>query len=134
MAKVALFNSVINTLIVTIVLTGCANRARDLPPDLSHLSVKERLLPSDKESAEYCMTCDNLKTQLELTQKSILNVESQLRNIQTINQVKGSLGILLLPPVMLAMQNNDEESDEYRQLDEKKERILRIKNARECEW
>lgn len=132
MAKVVLFNSVINILIVATVLTGCANRARDLPPDLSHLSVKERLLLSDKESAEYCMTCDNLKTQLELTQKSIVNVENQLSNIQTSNQSKGSLGILLLPPVMLTMQNNDEISTEYRQLDEKKERILRIKNAREC--
>lgn len=133
MAKVVLSNLVINIVFITIILTGCANRARDLPPDLSHLPVKERLLPSDKESVEYCMTCDNLKTQLELTQKSILNVESQLSNIQSSNQSKGSLGILLLPPVMLTMQNNDEISEKYRKLDEKKERILRIKNARECE-
>lgn len=132
MAKVVLFNLVINALFVTILLTGCANRARDLPPDLSYLPVKERLLASDKASIEYCMTCDNLKTQLELTQKSILNVENQLNSIQVANQSKGSIGILLLPPVMLTMQNNDEISTEYRQLDEKKERILRIKNAREC--
>lgn len=132
MAKVVLFSLVINTLVVAIVFTGCANRARDLPPDMSYLPVKERLLASDKESAEYCMTCDNLVTQLELTQKSILNVENQLNNIQTSNQSKGSIGILLLAPVMLTMQNNDEITNEYRQLDEKKERILRIKNAREC--
>jgi hypothetical protein len=133
MAKVVLFNSVINILVFTALLTGCANRARDLPPDLSYLPVKERLLLSDKESAEYCMTCDTLKVQLELTQKSILNMENQLSNLQASNQSKASIGILLLPPVMLAMQNNDDLNTEYRQLDEKKERILRIKNARECE-
>ncbi|MDO9304301.1 MAG: hypothetical protein Q7T77_03170 [Sulfuricurvum sp.] len=134
MAKVVLFNSVINALIITTLFTGCANRARDLPPDLSHLPVKERLFVSDKESGEYCMTCDNLKTQLELTQKFILSVENQLSNIQASNQAKGSIGILLLPPVILTMQNSDEISTEYRQLDERKERIFRIKNARECEW
>src|SRR3989338_6830430 len=99
MAKVVLFNLVINALVVTTLLTGCANRARDLPPDLSYLPIKERLLASDKESAEYCITCATLKTQLELTQKSILKLENQLSNIQASNQSKGSIGIFLLPPV-----------------------------------
>lgn len=133
MAKVVLFNSVINTLIVSVFLIGCANRARDLPPDLSYLPPKERLLENDKTSVEYCMTCDNLKAQLELTQKSILNVENQLTSIQNANQSKGSIGILLFSPVMLTMQNTDELSGEYRQLDKQKELLLRIKSARECE-
>lgn len=133
MAKVVLFNSLINTLVITVVLTGCAHNARDLPPDLSYLPVKERLLTSDKESAEFCMTCDNLKAQLELTQKSISNVENQLNSIQASNQTKGSVGVLLFPPAMLTMQNNDEIYTQYTQLDAKKERILRIRNAHECQ-
>lgn len=133
MAKVVLLSSVINALVVTVVLTGCAHNARDLPPDLSSLPVKERLLASDKESAEYCMTCDNLKTQLDLTQKSISIVENQLNSIQASNQTKGSVGVLLFAPAMLTMQNNNEIYAQYTQLDEKKERILRIRNAHECQ-
>lgn len=79
------------------------------------------------------MTCDNLKTQLEQTKMSILSVENQLRSIQNSNQSKGSIGILLFSPMMLTMQNTDELSAEYRQLDKRKELLLRIKSARECE-
>ena len=133
MVKVVLLNSVINTLIVAVFLAGCANRAIDLPPDLSHLPIKDRLLENDKATAEFCMTCDNLKTQLEQTKMSILSVENQLSSIQNTNQSKGSIGILLFSPMMLTMQNTDELSAEYRQLDKRKELLLRIKSARECE-
>lgn len=132
MAKAGLFNLTINISVFLVFLSGCAQKARDLPPDLSQLPVQERLLITDKDSPEYNMNCADLKIQLEHIQASMSDAEKQLNSIQASNQAKGSIGILLFPPAMLTMQNNDEISTKYRQLDEKKERILRIQNAHEC--
>lgn len=133
MAKVVPFSSLISTYLIILLFTGCANRARDLPPDQSHLPPAERLLSKDKESSEYVLTCYELKAELDQTRNSLVKLENELYGVQAKNQSAGLVGILAFPPAMLAMNNNQKMVTEYRKLDEKRERILRIENARQCQ-
>ena len=79
------------------------------------------------------MTCYELKAELDQTRNSLVKLENELYGVQAINQSAGLVGILAFPPAMLAMNNNQKMVTEYRELDEKRERILRIENARQCQ-
>lgn len=132
MAKVALFSSNANALLAALLLAGCAHSARELPPDMSNLHPSHRLLPGDTASVEYSLSCPELKIDLAATRAALSRTETSLQGTQAENQSKGIAGLLIFTPVMLAMEDNETMKNQYRELDIKRERLLRIVQARQC--
>ena len=131
MAKVALFSSNASAVLAAFLLVGCAHLARDLPPDMSNLAPAHRLLPSDTTSPEYSMSCPELKAEIAATRAALSRTETQLQDIQSDNQSKVIVG-LIFAPFMLAMEGNETMKTQYRDLDIKRERLLRIVQSRQC--
>lgn len=134
MAKVVLFNSSISAVLGAFLLVGCAHSARELPPDMSALAPSHRLLPSDTASPEYSLSCPELKTELAATRAALSRTETRLQGTQADNQSKGIAGVLIFTPVMLSMEDNETMKTQYLDLDVKRERLLRIAQARQCPW
>ena len=132
MAKVALFNSNVSALLGAFLLLGCAHSARELPPDMSVLAPSNRLLPGDTASPEYSLSCPELKTELASTRAALSRTETHLQGTQTDNQAKGIAGVLIFIPIMLAMEDNETMKTQYLELDVRRERLLRIAQARQC--
>lgn len=132
MAKAVRFASYANALLGVLALGACAHPARELPPDMSAVAPAQRLLPGDAERPEYRLSCADLGHELGRTREAIAAIESELRMTQTDNQSKGVAGILIFTPIMLAMDENAPLKTRYRELDEHRERVLRIAQARQC--
>lgn len=132
MAKVELFNSNINAVLAAFLLVGCAHSARELPPDMSTIAPSSRLLPGDTASPEYSLSCPELKTELAVTRAALSQTETHLQGAHTDNQSTGIAGMLIFAPVMLAMKDNETMKAKYLELDVKRERLLRIAQARQC--
>lgn len=132
MAKAVLFNSNISAALGVFLLMGCAHSARELPPDMSVLAPSHRLLPSDTASPEYSLSCPELKTELAATRAALSRIEKHLQGAHADNQSKGIAGVLIFPPVMLTMENNETLKTQYLDLDVKRERLVRIAQARQC--
>lgn len=132
MAKAVRFSSRANALFAALLLAGCAHSARDLPPDMSNLTPVQRLLPGDTSTPEYSMSCSALKDELVTTRAALSRSESQLQNTQDENQSKGMAGVLVFTPVMLAMEDDPSAITRYRELDVKRERLIRIAQAHQC--
>ena len=132
MEKAALFGLRVSALAGAVLLMGCAHPARELPPDMSNLAPSQRLLPGDTTSPEYSISCTELKAELATTRDALSQTEAQLRGIQEENQSKGVAGLLIFSPIMLSMEDNETMKNRYRTLDEKRERLVRIAQARQC--
>ncbi|MBI5753055.1 MAG: hypothetical protein HZA59_13075 [Hydrogenophilales bacterium] len=132
MAKAALLVSRASALFGAMLLLGCAHPARELPPDMSNLAPSQRLLPGDTTRHEYAISCTELNAELAKTRDAISHIEAQVRGAQAENQSKGVAGILLFTPIMLSMEDNEPMKNRYRELDEHRERLLRIAQARQC--
>ena len=107
-------------------LTACAGPARELPPDLSSLPSSQRLLPDDLTSPEYGLACDALVHQIVIVRQRAGELDSRLRHIQADNQAKAAAGLALL------MADDTPSKNELSSLEARKERLLRIAQAREC--
>lgn len=144
MAKDALFNSNASALLAAFLLAGCAHSARELPPDMSNLHPAHRLLPGDTASPEYSLSCPELQIALVVTRAALSRIETSLQGIHADNQSKAIVGLIIFSPVMLAMEgnvtvlNNETMVDnatmqnQYRELDIKREHLLRIAQVRQC--
>lgn len=132
MVKAVQFNLTVSAVLGTLLLVGCAHSARELPPDMSALAPSHRLLPGDTASSEYSMSCPELKAELASTRTALSRTETHLQGTQTENQVKGIAGLLIFTPVMLAMEDNGTMKTQYLELDVKRERLMRIAQARQC--
>lgn len=118
--------------LVAVLLAGCAQPARDLPPDMSSLAPSQRLLPGDTSLPEYQLSCPQLQAELKTTRNALTVIEAQLQSAQGDNQSKGVAGLVLFTPILLAMDDNAPVKARYRDLDEQRERLLRIGQARQC--
>jgi hypothetical protein len=78
------------------------------------------------------MPCPELQQELVLTRAALSQTETQIQGTQDQNQAKGTAGILIFSPLMLAMEDNRVAVAQHRELDAKRERLLRIAQAREC--
>lgn len=132
MAKDVLFSSRASVWCAAVLLAGCAHSARDLPPDLSDRAPAHRLLPGDAASPEFSMSCPELRQELVLARAALSRTEARLQGTQDQNQSVGTAGILIFSPLMLAMEDNQEAVAQHRELDAKRERLLRIAQARQC--
>ena len=134
MAKVELFSlQAISLLCISLLCVGCAHSARDLPPDMSHLPPSMRLLPGDTESAEYTLDCKDINMALIQTRGHLKQIENSILGVQADNQAKGLVGITVFSPAMLLVGDNPELSKDYQESDQKRERLIRIAQARQCE-
>ena len=132
MEKVARFSSNASALLAAFLLLGCARSARDLPPDMSDLASAHRLFPGDATSAEYSISCPELKAELVATRAELSRTETQLQRTQADNQSKAIVGLVIFTPFLLAMEDNKTMKAQDRELDVKRERLLRIAQARQC--
>lgn len=132
MVKAVLLVSRASALFGVMLLLGCAHQARELPPDMSNLGLSLRLLPGDTARPEYAISCMDLRMDLAKTREELSRIEAQLRDAQAENQSKGIVGILLFTPIMLSMEDNEPMKNRHHELDEHRERLLRISQARQC--
>jgi len=114
-------------------LNACANPARDLPPDLSTLAPSQRLLPEDRQSAEFQLSCDTLVKELDAISTKTAAVQGSLQQARNDNQSKSVAGLLILTPIWLTMDNAEETKKTLAELETRKERIQRIVQAKGCE-
>ena len=132
MAKAALSALRASALFGAMSLLGCAHPARELPTDMSDLTPAQRLLPGDTSTPEYAISCTELTTELAQTNDALAHIEAELRRTQAENQSKGAAGVLLFAPILLLMEDKEPTKNRYRWLDERRERLLRITQARKC--
>lgn len=133
MAKVVLLNLQISSLLLaTVLLSGCAHSARELPPDMSHMQPTMRLLPSDKDSVEYTLSCTELKEELGNMKEKLSQIEMQMQGVQDENQAKGKTSVLVFSPAIFFIDDNKALNTVYQEMDQKKERIVRIAQSRQC--
>lgn len=144
MVKAVQLVSRVSAVFGAMLVLGCAHPARELPPDMSNLTPSQRLLPGDITRPEYVISCTELKAELATTYDALSRIEDQLRRTHAENQSKGVAGILLFSPIMLSMndgvpmennlsmEDNEPMKNQYRELDEHRERLLRIAQARQC--
>src|SRR5215475_4798277 len=113
-------------------LLSCAYRARELPPDLSALPPSQRILPEDYQSPEYSLSCDALSQELNGVRQRLSDLDKRIRETQTDNQAKAAAGLLLFTPLMLTLEIDEGTKNEFFEVEARRERILRIAQARGC--
>lgn len=132
MAK-AVRSSLLASLLALAGLAGCAQPSRELPPDLSARPASERLLAEDKQSREYALPCTELRRELNVTNHQAAELDQRLRATQSDNQGKGIAGILIFSPLMLTMDQQEDTKKLLLELETRKDRLLRISQARNCQ-
>ncbi|NWG87481.1 MAG: hypothetical protein HXY26_08250 [Hydrogenophilaceae bacterium] len=132
MAKAAR-SSLLASLLVLAGMAGCAQPPRELPPDMSAKPVGERLLAEDKQSKEYVLPCNELRRELDVTNHQVSELDQRLRAAQSDNQGKAIAGILIFTPLMLTMDQQEATKKHLVELETRKDRLLRISQARNCQ-
>jgi hypothetical protein len=112
-------------------LGGCAHPARELPPDISSADA-QRMRALDRESGEYAMSCDALSERHDAVAKDIVAGHEKLRQVRDGNQGKALAGLFILTPIWLSMENGTDDRKKLDELENQKERIERIRQARGC--
>ena len=112
-------------------LTSCAQRARDLPPDLGHLPPSQRLLQGDEQSSEYHLSCDDLTKRIVGLSSDIRTLEESLLLVQATN-FKVTLSGLFFTPALLTLNNASETKQKLDEVHQHKEKAIRIFQAK-CE-
>jgi hypothetical protein len=106
-------------------------RARDLPPDLSQRPPEERILGADKDSPEYSMDCQKLASRLVEVHAKLARETQVIQANQLQNDQQAAAG-LMLSPALLFMKDVPGAKQRFKELDEERERITRIAQARRC--
>ena len=128
-------SSLLRASALLLLLSGCIpmnpQRARDLPPDLSQRPPEERILVADKDSPEFSMDCQTLASRLVEVRAEMTGETRVIEANQSQNDAEAAAG-LVLSPVFLFMKDVPRAKQHYKELDEERERITRISQARRC--
>jgi hypothetical protein len=109
-----------------------AQRARDLPPDLSQRPPEERILEADKNSPEFSMDCEKLASRLAEVRADMAKEAQAIQANQSQNDVKSAVGLVVSPIAYLFEKDMARAKQHYKELDEARERITRISQSRRC--
>ena len=115
-----------------LLVTACARSSPDLPPDLSSLPAQQRLMPGDLESSEGGLDCAGLKQATADNKAAIQSYEAAIAGNRAHNQAVGYFSAVLLPPLVLAVRNDDEAKKALDKLQAKADRIDRLSKAKGC--
>jgi hypothetical protein len=116
----------------SLILGACAREAVELPPDLSNLPPEQRLTTDDRGSAEFGYSCAELREIGQTTVSLSDELEGRIRSNRGKNQAVSFLGGMLFPPAVLLVSMDDDAKDVLNRLQVKRDRIQRIRTARNC--
>lgn len=90
------------------------------------------MLPGDADSAEGQLDCAGLRQAAAATKREIAAYESTIAANRGHNQAVGYVSAVLLPPLALALRNDDDAKAALNRLQLQSDRIDRLSKARRC--
>ncbi len=111
---------------------ACAQSARELPPDVGHLAPDARLHPGDQNDPVYRLGCPGVDAAIAEARQARASLEARIADARVRNQASVSSAIALFPAAILSADPHTYEHETIRVLDERLERLDRIRVAKRC--
>lgn len=115
-------------LATALLAAACAQGARELPPDMSRLASEERLKPGDRDDPAFALECPDLKRTIADVKSERAQHEAKIADARVRDQV----AVFLLWPLVLLPDPNKAEKEAIETLDERADRLDRIRAAKRC--
>lgn len=115
-------------LAVALLAVGCAQGARELPPDTSQFVPEERLQPGDRNDPAFSLECPDLNRAIAGLKSERAQHERKISKSRVGNQV----AVYLFPWMTLLPDPNNAEKDAIQALEERADRLNRIRAAKRC--
>lgn len=122
-------------LAAALLAAGCAQGARELPPDMSRFAQEDRLQPGDRDDPAFALKCSDISQAIIDVKNERLQHEARVTEARVRNQVVILPGLMFLPaaPLALLADPHITEHEAIRKLEERFERLDRIRAAKRCE-
>lgn len=123
------------TLAAALLAAGCAQGARELPPDMSRVAQEDRLQPGDRDDPVFARQCSDISQAIIDVKNERLQHEARITETRVRNQVV-IFPVLVFPPAVPLALLADPHSTEHEaiiKLEERLERLDRIRTAKRCE-
>lgn len=115
-----------------LIANGCAQAARELPPDMSRVAPHERLQAEDKSDPAFMLPCAEIQDVISSIRQERARHETLVVDSRVRNQAVVYTGLVLFPPALLFMDPNLAEHEKIRSLEERLDRLDRIRVAKGC--
>jgi len=119
-------------IVVAFLTAACAQSARELPPDMSRLAPEDRLQPGDRDDPTFALQCSDISQVVVDVKKERAQHEAKIAEARARNQGAIYFGALLFPPAVLLAEPNTTAIKAIQKLDERAERLDRIRAAKRC--
>ena len=115
-------------LAAALLAAGCAQGARELPPDMSQLAPQERLQPGDRNDPAFVLECSDLNRTIADLKSERAQHEAKMAESRVGNQ----MAVYLVPLAVLLPDPNKAERDAIQTLEARADRLNRIRAAKRC--
>ena len=116
-------------LAAVLLAAGCAQGARELPPDMSRLAPEERLWPGDRNDPAFVLECPDLNRAIADLKSERAQHEARVAESHVGNQV----AVYLFPLAVLLPDPQKAEKEAIQTLETRADRLNRIRAAKRCE-
>lgn len=116
-------------LATALLAAGCAQGARELPPDMSRFAPEERLQPGDRNDPAFVLECPDLNRATADLKSERAQHEAKMAESRVGNQV----AVYLFPLAVLLPDPQKAEKEAIQTLEARADRLNRIRAAKRCE-
>ena len=115
-------------LAASLLVAGCVQRARELPPDMSQFAPQERLQPGDRNDPAFVLECPDLNRAIADLKSERAQHEAKMSESRVANQMV----VYFFWWTALLPDPNNAEKDAIRVLEARADRLNRIYAAKRC--
>jgi len=122
----------IKLLLASLVATGCATSARELPSDYGSVDAHKRLNLDDFDVTTAKLTCSEANNELRVLEDASNDYVQIIKGNRKHNQVTGYIGSAFFLPVYLATDNDLEAKEKISNINRAKDELYKLKTYKKC--